>query len=79
LGVVPVPAVITAVEPPRSWTWRTGPLTIEHRVLATDEGCVVEVEGSAIGAVEQLVALTYGPLVDLLTKNLARVAANSRE
>jgi len=76
LGVVPVPARILEVEPPRLWTWRVGPATLKHRVDAHPHGgSVVAVDVVAPGPVEAALAVTYGPLVQLLVRNLARVAA----
>ena len=76
LGVVPVPARILAKDPGRSWTWRVGPATLVHRVEpAGEDGCVVAVDISAAGPVEAALAVTYGPLVQLLVRNLARAAA----
>src|SRR4051794_8198853 len=49
MGVVPVPAKVTAVEPGRSWTWRVGPVVLVHAVHPTPVGCRVSVtvEGPA--------------------------------
>lgn len=76
LGVVPVPARILEVEAPRQWTWRVGPATLKHRVYAHPAGgSVVAVDIVAPRPVEATLAVTYGPLVQLLVRNLARVAA----
>jgi hypothetical protein len=76
LGVVPVPARIVEVSPPRSWTWRVGPATLKHRVYPDQGGgSVVAVDITAPAPVEAALAVTYGPVVQLLVKNLARVAA----
>ncbi len=78
LGVVPVPARIVDVSPPRSWTWQVGPATLKHRVYPDQGGgAVVAVDISAPAPVEAALALTYGPVVQLLVKNLARVAAQA--
>ena len=44
LGVVPVPAVVTAKEEGRSWTWRVGPVDMVHAVRPAGRGCDVVVE-----------------------------------
>ena len=76
LGVVPVPARILAKDPGRSWTWRVGPATLMHRVEPAGEaGSVVAVDITAAPPVEAALAVTYGPLVQLLVRNLARTAA----
>jgi len=75
LGVVPVPAVVTAKEPGRSWTWRVGPVTLDHRVRACADGTsVVVVALRAPAPLEALLAVSYGPVVGLLVGRLARVA-----
>ncbi|MSX03157.1 MAG: SRPBCC family protein, partial [Actinobacteria bacterium] len=47
LGVVPIPATITAVDPGRSWTWKVGPVEMVHRVDPTADGCAGAGEISA--------------------------------
>ncbi len=77
LGVVPVPARIVDVSAPRSWTWRVGPVTLKHRVYPDQGGgAVVAVDITAPAPVEAALAVTYGPVVQLLVSNLARVAAS---
>ena len=71
LGVVPVPARVTAKEPGRSWTWRVGPVELEHRVEPLGTGSTVAIELRA----PLPISLAYGPLVGLLVKNLSRVAS----
>lgn len=74
LGVVPVPAHITAKDPGRSWDWRVGPVWLRHRVTPAPDGSVVGVDIAAPGPLEPALRLSYGPLVALLVRNLARVA-----
>ena len=78
LGMVPVPARVTAKRPGSSWTWRVGPLEIDHRVEPRDSGSVVMIDMRAPAALEPLLRVSYGPLVALLVRNLARVAARAR-
>ena len=74
-GDLPVPARILAKDPGRSWSWRVGPATLHHRVEpAGDGGSLVAVDIEAAAPVEAALAVTYGPLVALLVRNLARVA-----
>lgn len=77
LGVVPVPARVTAVAEGHSWTWSVGLMELDHRVDPDPDGnggSVVGVDIRAAPAVEAVLRVTYGPVVSLLVKNLARVA-----
>jgi hypothetical protein len=76
LGVVPIPATITAVDPGRSWTWQVGPVEMVHRVDRAAEGCTVAVEISAPAPIEAARRIGYRPLVDLL---LSRLLSESRK
>ena len=79
LGVVPVPARIVAKEPERSWTWRVGPATLVHRVEpAAGGGSTIAIDLEAPGPLEAALGATYGPVIALLLRNLARVAARPR-
>jgi len=73
LGVIPVPAKITA-KSERSWTWRVGPALMTHRVVARGSGSVVAVDLSAPGPLEPALAATYGPVIQTMLDRLARVA-----
>lgn len=75
LGVLPVPARITGRHAGRFWSWRVGPVELVHRVEARDDGCAVALDLSAPPALEAVLRRTYGPLIGLLLRNLARVAA----
>jgi len=70
LGVVPIPAQITAVDPGRSWTWQVGPVEMVHRVDPAAEGCTVAVEISAPAPIEAALRIGYRPLVDRLLGRL---------
>lgn len=76
LWAVPVPAVITDVEPGRSWTWRVGPVTFVHHVAPAPggSGTVVGTDLSAPPPVEALLRVSYGPWTGALMWVLARVA-----
>jgi Polyketide cyclase / dehydrase and lipid transport len=74
VGVVPVPAAVVAKEPGRSWTWRVGPVELDHRVEPRGTGCVVAVALRAPAPLEAVLRVTYGPVVAVLVRRLARVA-----
>jgi hypothetical protein len=78
-GAVPVPARVVAKRPGRSWTWRVGPVEIVHRAEPRpgSRGSVVAVDLVAPRALERVLAVSYGPVVGLLVRNLARVAERS--
>jgi len=68
---------VTAKRPGRWWRWRVGPVEITHRVepvAAEGSGSVVAVDLSAPRPLERALAVSYGPVVSLLVRNLARVA-----
>jgi len=77
LGVVPIPARVTAVADGHSWTWSVGFIELDHRVDPDPEGAggsIVGVDIRAAPAVEAVLRFTYGPVVAVLVRNLARVA-----
>jgi hypothetical protein len=76
LGALPVPARVTGKRRGRSWSWQVGPVEIEHRVAPRAGGSSVIVELRAPAAVALPLRVTYGPLVALLVRNLARVASD---
>jgi hypothetical protein len=75
LGVAPVPVAITAVDRPRSWTWRVaGMVDMEHRVQPRGSGCTVAIELRAPAPLEAALALAYGPVIRLTLRRLARLS-----
>lgn len=78
-GTLPVPARVVAKRPGRSWTWRVGPVDIVHRTRPGPggRGSIVAVDMIAPRTIERLLAVSYGPVVGLLVRNLARVAERS--
>lgn len=79
LGLVPIPARIVDKVEGHSWTWRVGPVHMDHRVEPrADGGCVVAVTMHAPPPVEAALRVSYGPVVQALVKNLAGVAARGR-
>lgn len=77
LGAFPVPAVVTAKEAGRSWTWAIGPVSLVHGVTPLGTGSEVSVQITAPGPLETALGVTYGPLVALLVRRLARVAESA--
>jgi hypothetical protein len=74
LGAVPVPARITAKRDGRMWAWRVGPVELVHRVEPRGRGSLVAVDLSAPAPIEAALRASYGPLVAMLMRRLARVA-----
>jgi Polyketide cyclase / dehydrase and lipid transport len=79
LGALPVPARITAKQAGRHWDWKVGPVTIRHRVDAGAHGTIVSIDLAAPGPLEAALRVTYGPVIALLLRNLARVAAGGAD
>ena len=73
-GVVPVPGAIVGKQPERSWTWRVGLLRVRHAVAPRAAGCEVRMELAAPWPLEPLLAVSYGPVVAILVRRLARIA-----
>ena len=70
-----VPVRVTGKRAGRSWDWKIGPVAIRHRLEPRRERCVVAVDLDAPAPIARLLAVSYGPLVAVLVRNLARVAA----
>ncbi len=74
LGVVPVLVRITAVDRPRSWSWRVGELVrMDHRVEPSGSGCVLAIDLRAPAPLEAALARAYGPVIVKSLRRLARV------
>lgn len=73
-GALPVPVRIGAVDPGHRWDWRVGPVHMAHEVSAHPRGCEVRISLSAPGGLENGLRISYGPVITLLVRNLARVA-----
>lgn len=75
LGAPLVPARITRKRAGRVWAWKVGPVELTHRVESrAGGGSLVATEIDAPAPLEATLGVTYGPLVQLLMKRLARVA-----
>ena len=75
LGMIPVPARIVSKTPGREWTWHVGPMALVHAVHPTPVGSRITMTIRAPRPLEAVLAATYGPVVQLLVRRLARVAA----
>ncbi len=72
LGAVPVPVRITAVDAPRSWSWRVGSLVeMDHRLVARPGGVTIALDLRAPAPLEAGLALAYGPVIRLALRRLA--------
>ena len=78
IGFVPVPVRIVDKQAGRSWTWQVGPARLEHRVEPRSaSGCIVAVDLMAPGPLEAALSTTYGPVIGVMVRRLARVAARA--
>ena len=77
LGGLSVPVLVTDKRTGRAWSWQVGPVEIEHRIEPRASGCSVIVVLRAPAAIALPLRVTYGPLVAVFVRNLARVASNS--
>lgn len=75
LGVVPVPARVTQVDPGRCWSWRVGVVTTVHRVDPVDGGSVVGIDIAAPWPIERAMGATYGPVCEHLVRVIGKVAS----
>jgi hypothetical protein len=75
LGAPVVPVRITRKRKGRVWAWKVGPVELTHRVApAPGGGSRVAVDIHAPLPIEAALRATYGPLVRLLVRRLAKVA-----
>ena len=74
-GALPVPVRITRVDPGRRWDWRVGWVDMRHEVAACPGGCEITITLAASPPLERGLGVSYGPVIALLLRNLARVAA----
>lgn len=77
VGVAPIPAKVTWVDQGKSWSWRIGPIDMDHVVEPRDSGgCRVALVFRGPELLERLVALIYGAPAQLLLRNMGRVGRN---
>jgi len=77
-GGVRIGAEILEVVPGHSWTWRVKGLEVHHEVEATPHGTRLTMTPSGSGRLWSPLAAAYRLPTALITRNVARVAANSR-
>ncbi len=73
-GGLRVAAKIITVEPGRSWSWKVGGIIVDHEIEPTADGCRLSMPVRAARTAWSPLALAYGPVVDLFTGRIARVA-----
>jgi hypothetical protein len=78
-GALPVPVSVLDTEPGRSWLWQVGPVRFRHAVEPTASGCMVSFTLWAPAPLEAALALSYGPVMSLVARRLARRAASQPE
>ena len=79
LGLAPVPAKITWVDRGHSWSWRVGPIDMDHVVEPREDGgCRVAIVFRGPLVLERLVATFYGAPARLLLRNMGRVGRAPR-
>lgn len=75
LGVAPIPVRVTWVDRGSSWSWKVGPVEMDHVVEPRENGgCrVALVFRGPAGWVERLAATVYGTPARLFLRNMGRV------
>ena len=71
----PVPARISAKVAGESWDWIVGPVRMRHAVTPSSSGCTISVDLASSAALESALVGAYGPVLSLVLRNLARIAA----
>jgi hypothetical protein len=71
---LPVPVAITGKADGEWWDWRVAGVDMRHAVRRGAGGCEAVIEIRAPGPLERVIALSYGPVVGALLRNLVRVA-----
>jgi len=79
MGFAPIPVKVTWVDRGHSWSWKVGPVEMDHVVEPRDEGgCRVALVFRGPSVVEDLVAVLYGTPAQLFLRNMGRVGRLSR-
>jgi hypothetical protein len=74
LGVVPLPVKVTWVDRGNSWSWKVGPVEMDHVVESRENGgCRVALVFHGSSLVEQLCLALYGGPAHLFLRNMGRV------
>ena len=66
--------MVTGKRPGRAWTWRVGPVELVHRLEPRQGGSLIAVDVRAPAPLEAALSVTYGPVIAVMVRNLARVA-----
>ncbi|MDX6664658.1 MAG: hypothetical protein QOG68_864 [Solirubrobacteraceae bacterium] len=73
-GFAPLPIKVTWVDRGHSWSWKIGPVEIDHVVEPLEDGrCRVALVLRGPVAVERLAAAVYGGPAQLFLRNMGRV------
>jgi hypothetical protein len=73
LGVAPIPAKVTWVDRGHSWSWKIGPVEMDHVVEPRGkDGCRVALVFRGPAVVERVVALVYGTPAQLFLRHMGR-------
>ena len=73
LGFAPIPVRVTWVDRGHSWSWKIGPIEMDHVVEPREEGgCRVALVFRGSGVVESVAALVYGKPAQLFLRNMGR-------
>jgi hypothetical protein len=79
VSVAALPATITAVQAGRSWSWRVLGVEMAHEVAAEAAGgSRVTITLRAAWPLERALELSYAPIVALVLRRLARLAAEAQ-
>jgi hypothetical protein len=74
LGFAPIPVKVTWVDKGHSWSWRVGPIEMDHVVEAREDGgCRVALVIRGPSMVEDLAAAIYGGPAQWFLRNMGRV------
>ncbi len=78
-GLIPAPVLVRAKQPGRSWSWQSGLMRVDHTVAPTDVGSRITISLAGPRPLETLLRVSYGPVVGLLVRRLARVAERGED
>jgi len=74
LGFAPIPVKVTWVDKGHSWSWRLGPIDVDHVVEPNDDGgCRVAMVIHGPSVVEDIAAAVYGAPAQFFLRNMGRV------
>jgi hypothetical protein len=74
LGFAPIPVKVTWVDKGHSWSWRLGPIDIDHVVEPNEHGgCRVAMVIHGPSVLEDVAAAVYGAPAQFFLRNMGRV------